>query len=436
MKQEFRIPEEAASVKGIADVIIIGGGFAGVSAALAASRAGKTVILLEKSVVLGGLGTLGHVCIYLPLDDGLGHRIYGGYAEEMLYTSITYSYNTLPENWQRGAKSSPTPGERYQTHFNIPACVMALDELMEKNHVCVVFDALFTKPIMDGSHCRGVIVETKSGSEVYLGKMIIDASGDADVMYRAGASCTEQKSIVSHWAYEVDSETLKEGLASGRAVDSFALRWIGLRPDADNSASELPRFYGTTSEGVNGYIQCSRKLARDFLKKHQRRDYAMLTLPTMAQFRTTRRITGQKELPLVPGAHLEDSVGCVINCLDSPAAVYEFPYGAVIDSHLTNLLAAGRIVAAGGIGWEIMRYIPGCVFTGQVAGTAAALAIDLGCTVQELPIVKLQELLSSTGVMIHMDEELRGNQGRPAYANAVEKFDPHIRNDNLAYSPH
>ena len=162
----------------------------------------------------------------------------------------------------------------------------------------------------------------------------------------------------------------------------------------------------------------------------------MLTLPTMAQFRTTRRITGQKELPLVPGAHLEDSVGCVINCLDSPAAVYEFPYGAVIDSHLTNLLAAGRIVAAGGIGWEIMRYIPGCVFTGQVAGTAAALAIDLGCTVQELPIVKLQELLSSTGVMIHMDEELRGNQGRPAYANAVEKFDPHIRNDNLAYSPH
>ena len=74
MKQEFRILEEAASVKGIADVIIIGGGFAGVSAALAASRAGKTVILLEKSVVLGGLGTLGHVCIYLPLDDGLGHR--------------------------------------------------------------------------------------------------------------------------------------------------------------------------------------------------------------------------------------------------------------------------------------------------------------------------------------------------------------------------
>lgn len=97
----------------------------------------------------------------------------------------------------------------------------------------------------------------------------------------------------------------------------------------------------------------------------------MLTLPTMAQFRSMRRITGLKELPLKSGEHLDDSVGCVMNSLDSLAAVYEFPYGAIIDSHLSNLFAAGRIVAAGGVGWEIMCYIPSCVFTGQAAGTAA-----------------------------------------------------------------
>lgn len=436
MKKGYLLPEESACVSGEADVLVVGGGFAGVAAALAASRAGKRVILLEKSIALGGLGTLGHVCVYLPLDDGLGHRIYGGLAEELLYTTVKYGYNTLPSQWHRGVQTVQLPCRRYQTHFNVPACIMALDELMEENQIQVVFDALFTRTIMEGNVCRGVVVETKSGCEAYLGKMVIDASGDADAMYRAGAKCVEQKSIVSHWAYELDQETLKAGLASGRAEDSFALRWIGLRPDADNSSSDMPCFLGTTSKGVNDYVHFSRALARSFLKKHQRRDYTMLTLPTMAQFRTTRRITGLKELPLKAGEHLDDSVGCVINCLDSPAAVYEFPYGAVIDSHLSNLFAAGRIVAAGGVGWEIMRYIPGCVFTGQVAGTAAALALDRGCTAQNVPVNELQVLLSSVGVMIHMDEELRGNDGRPAYSNPTEKFDPHIRNDNLAYSPH
>lgn len=436
MKSEFYLPEKTVHTSGEADVLVIGGGFAGVAAALAAARAGKSVILLEKSIVLGGLATLGHVCIYLPLDDGLGHKVYGGLAEELLYTSIKYSYNTLPEEWSQRPQRAPVSCGRYQSHFNIPACVMALDELMEENGVQVVFDALFTQPIMEGDTCRGVVVETKSGSEAYFGKMVIDTSGDADVMHRAGAACVEQKSIVSHWAYELDQETLKAGLDSGKAEDAFALRWIGLRPDTDNSKSELPRFYGTTSAGVNAYVKYSRSLARDFLKERQSPEYTMLTLPTMAQFRTTRRITGVQELPLKPGEHLEDSVGCVHNCLDSPASVYEFPYGALIDPRLDNMLAAGRIVAASGVGWEIMRYIPGCVFTGQVAGTAAALALDSGCTVQELPVDKLQKFLADTGVMIHMPEELRENVGQPAYLGPIDAFDPHVRNDNLAYNLH
>lgn len=429
-------PVRQVVVKGEADVLVIGGGFAGVAAAVAASRGGKKVILLEKNIALGGLGTLGHVCVYLPLCDGLGHKIYGGLAEELMYTAIRYGYNTIPAGWSRGQKAADPACGRYRSHFNVPACVMAMDELMEEHGVEVVFDALFSRPIMEGKRCAGVIVETKSGREAYLGRMVVDASGDADVMYRAGASCVEQPSIVSHWAYEVDRSTMEKGLETGQAIDAFALRWIGLRPDADNSKSEMPRYHGTTSEGVNGYVRYSRRLALDFLKEHQQKDYAMLTLPTMAQFRTTRRITGAAELVLEAGAHRPDSVGCVHNCLENPAAVYEFPYGAVIDPALENMLAAGRIVAAGGVGWEIMRYIPGCVFTGQVAGTAAALAIDHNTTVQDIPLPLLQRQLAQTGVMVHMDEQLRHNKGKPAHEDPTKQFDPHIRNDNLAYVPH
>lgn len=437
MKQTFIYePGRELPVWGNSDVLVVGGGFAGVAAAVSAARNGKQVTLIEKSIVLGGLGTSGHVCIYLPLCDGLGHKIYGGMAEELLYVAIKYGYNTLPAAWGPGRIQAGAAAGRYQSHFNIPACIMALDELLEEHQVQVVFDTVCCDTIMEGNTCQGIIVENKSGRGTYLADMVIDASGDADVMYHAGAACTEQKSIVSHWAYELDKDTLTQGLKSGDMIDAVALRWIGLRPDADNSKNELPRFRGTDSDGVNGYIKFSRKLALDFLKEHQRKDYAMLTVPTMAQFRTTRRIHGAKEFATTPGISIPDSIGCVINCLQNPAAVYEFPYGAIIDTDLTNVLAAGRIVAAGGEGWEIMRYIPACVFTGQAAGTAAAMALDDGCRVQDINVEHLAQKLSDTGVMIHMADPLRSNQGKAAYDNPTQKFDPHIRNENLSYSPH
>lgn len=433
----IKSPPAEIPIYGEADVLIVGAGFAGISAAVSAARAGQKVILLEKNAIPGGLATLGHVCIYLPLDDGLGHRIFGGMAEEMLHVSIRYGYDTLPDQWRQNSATAPVSSGRYQSHFNIPACVMALDEFLAENKVQVIYDALFSRPIMEGKVCKGVIMETKQGQVAFLGKMVIDASGDADVMHRAGAACEESTSIVSHWAYELDVKELPKAVESGRAFDAFSLRWIGLRPDADNSKTELPRFYGTTLDGVNRYIQYSRKIALDFLKEHQEPSYTMLTLPTMAQFRTTRHIVGAKTFETVAGVSIPDSVGCVSFGLHNPSSVYEFPYGAIIDSSLKNMLAAGRIVACQpGLGWEMMRLIPACVYTGQVAGTAAALALRLGCSVQDLPLSELQAALSATGIMIHMDDSLRDNASKIAYANPTAQFDSHIHNDNLAYKPH
>ncbi len=87
-------------VAGETDVLVIGGGLAGVAAAAAAARNGVKVTLLEKTIALGGLATLGHVCVYLPIDDGLGHRIYGGLAEELMQVCHRYSYDDIPECWK------------------------------------------------------------------------------------------------------------------------------------------------------------------------------------------------------------------------------------------------------------------------------------------------------------------------------------------------
>lgn len=417
-------------VAGEADVIVVGGGLAGVGAAVAAARNGMSVILIEKSFVLGGLATLGHVCVYLPLDDGLGHKIHGGLAEELLYVCCRYSYNTIPDCWKGGPSFVENPEGRYQTTFNIPACIMALDEFLEAEHVKVIFDTNFCLPIMEGNLCKGVIVENKSGRSAYLAKMVVDASGDADVLFRAGAECETQKNIVSHWTYEVDVEKIRNGNARD-VLHNVQMRWFGLRPDVDNSGSKLPTFYGTTCEGVNDYIKLSRSLALDYLKKNQRDGYAMMTLPFMPQFRMTRRLKGLKEMEAVLRVHVESSVGCVIHCLESPEEVYEFPYEALIDSRIENIVAAGRIVSAGGRAWEIMRFIPSCVLTGQAAGTAAAMAIKAGCSLQKVDIAALQENLAATGVMIHMTEELRNNK-RKSGKKALNI--PPINTDSLSYA--
>ena len=82
------------------DVLVCGGGFGGISAALAAARQGKRVILLEKEYILGGLGTAGIVTIYLPLCDGLGHQVSFGIVEELFRLSISMgAEDRYPANW-------------------------------------------------------------------------------------------------------------------------------------------------------------------------------------------------------------------------------------------------------------------------------------------------------------------------------------------------
>lgn len=82
------------------DVAVCGGGFAGISAALAAARNGSKTVLFEKQFMLGGLGTAGLVTIYLPLCDGYGHQVSFGIAEELLRLSIKYGAEIdCPKYW-------------------------------------------------------------------------------------------------------------------------------------------------------------------------------------------------------------------------------------------------------------------------------------------------------------------------------------------------
>ena len=434
-----RIVEEAREIPVMkeTDVIVIGGGIAGIAAAVAARRCGAAVTLIEKSVCLGGLATNGLVCVYFPLDDGAGNRLFGGLTQELLHTTIKYGYNTLPDCWKDGPARVENPTGRYQTTFNIPAAVLAFDELVQDEGIDVMFDTAFAAPIMEGNTIKGVLVENKSGRSAYLAKVFIDASGDSDLLYRAGVPTeTDPENICSSWTHEIDAAEFDKAYAAGGLVAAVPLRWFGLRPDVDNSHAVIPKFDGTDAAGRNAYIRLSRKLMLDYLKEHRREGYSFLTYPTQIQTRMTRRIIGKKELNCTDAyAYVDSSIGCVAHCMDNPAPVYEFPYEGLYSTAVTNVLAAGRMVSAGGRGWEIMRSIPQCALTGEAAGTAAALAVRGDGNVDHVDIKKLQEILLANGNILHCTKEMKEKEinFNDYHKNAKASGGLGIKIDSLSY---
>jgi hypothetical protein len=395
------------------DVIVVGGGIAGVSAALAARRKGCSTLIIEKSVMLGGLATLGLIAIYLPLCDGKGRKIIGGISEELLKLSIKYGYDNLPAEWLSG-NVSPETKARYRTNFSPPEFVIAMDKLMEEEGIDILFDTSFSSVIMEDGKCNGIIVENKSGRKGYIGKVIIDTTGDADVMVRAGAECAEADNWLSCWAFATNLDKMKEAVEAGDVSKGILLKWWGGINTGETAPKEYwggdkgvapatvkKKYIGTDAREVTKFIMDGRRLLLGGLNKSDVKNSSLLTLPGMAQFRTTRRICGHYELSESDVFnHFDDSIGCTGDWRKA-GPIFEIPYRTLIAPGIKNIITAGRTIASKGDAWEVTRVIPPAAMTGQAAGTAAAFAVHKDCNLDEVNVPDLQQELAKTGVMIH-----------------------------------
>ena len=151
MKNTIYEPAKNIDVLGRYDVVVVGGGIAGVSAALAAARAGAKICLLERFCALGGLATIGNVVIYLPLCDGKGHQVSGGICEELIKLSVDdepkerpgLRIGPVPACWAKGGDAEERKKHRYQTGFNPVTFMYKLERLLLKNHVKIYYDTRF-----------------------------------------------------------------------------------------------------------------------------------------------------------------------------------------------------------------------------------------------------------------------------------------------------
>lgn len=381
------------------DVLVAGGGIAGVSAALASARLGLHTILIEKTIIFGGLATSGLILVYLPLSDNQGNQVTFGIAEELLHASIKYGPGDIPFDWQ----NSKT-GSRYMTWFSPASFALALDKALIGAGVEIWLDTLVCESVIENDRIIGVEVENKSGRGFIGAKCVIDSTGDADIAYRAGVPCIEQDNWLSVWAIEASLDISQKAVSESSGSKLNNSRRLGGSDTGVGVPEGIGKFYGTKGKDVTEFVLEGRRLLREFYEKEQsrlnRNDIFPITLPSMAQFRTTRRIDGIKTLSTGDAfKHFDDCVGMVADWRGGKD-IWEVPYYTLVPKEIKGLLTAGRCISANGEAWQVMRVIQAAAHTGEIAGVAGAMSVKANMTPDKLDVKLLQKELKSRNFLL------------------------------------
>lgn len=382
------------------DIAVCGGGFAGISASLAAARQGKKVVLFEKQYMLGGLGTAGLITIYLPLCDGCGHQVSFGIAEELFRLSILHgAENMYPENWLDNIGSKKD--KRFEVQYNPQLFAILAEKLLLDEGVDILYGTYVVGVNVNEDKINYVITENKSGRLGYKVKSVVDATGDCDIAKFAN----------------LPTDTFKEGNSLAAWYYSFGKTGYKLNqlgcidvPNGERPKDNQVKTLGDKKiVGVDGgelseqTCLAHQSLYNDFLKKRQNdADLLPVTIATIPQVRMTRKIVGEYVLSdKEEHSYFENSIGMVSNW-KKRGPIYEVPFETLYNSKVKNLIFAGRCISVNEEMWDIMRVIPCCAVTGQAAGTAAAMTDDFS----KLNVKELQNVLKNGGVILHEKEIL------------------------------
>lgn len=379
------------------DILVCGGGFAGISAAIAAARQNKKVVLLEKSFMLGGLATSGLVTYYLPLCDGLGKQVSFGIAEELFHLSIKMgAEDRYPENWLDNIGTKTEKDNRFEVQFNPQLFAILTEQLLLNEGVEILYGSYAVATDVIDNKINAVIIENKSGRQAIKSNTVVDATGDCDIAHFAGADCEtfKQGNILAAWYYLIGK-------------NGYKLNPLGFcdipedQKTADYKENHLieRRFSGLDGVELSEMMQLSHaSTLNDIMKKRENDDSIFpVTIATTPQIRMTRKIVGEYTLhDTEMHKYFEDSIGMVSDWRKR-GPVYEVPFRTLYSSKIKNLIVAGRCTSVTDSMWDIMRVIPCCAVTGEAAGIAATLTDDFS----SLQIEKLQTILKNKGIFLH-----------------------------------
>jgi ribulose 1,5-bisphosphate synthetase/thiazole synthase len=392
------------------DVVVLGGGPAGISAAVSAARMGADVTLIEHYGYLGGQATGGLVILLCNLTDGK-NQIIRGFCQEI-----------VDELRAMGAASYLPEGVVFESE----AMKYLFDQLATKSNIKIYFHTLATAMIRNSKQAEYVITESKSGRNAIKGRIFIDATGDGDsaewcnIPYEKLGRDKLLPVTLTFRLGNVDIEKAKEFFMQNpkRIKDLIRVNdsnigvnlqdgWLATlnKSEVWFDAFFIKNIDTTNVEDLTYAEIKGRGIVRkivDAIKSLPGFEdlYLKDTAPQIG-CRESRRIIGEYVLRKENlDKRFENSIARARNMLSKENKSISIPYRCLIPEGVDNILFAGRCIAVSHEVLDLVREIPCCMATGQAAGTAAALAIKHGVNPGDVNIKELQESLVAQKVIL------------------------------------
>jgi hypothetical protein len=440
-----------------ADVVVVGGGPAGINAAIAAGRLGARTVLIERHGFLGGMSTAALVYPWMTFHTEKGEQVIKGIAQEIV--------DRLMERGGSPGHLRDTVGFVHTVTPYHPEIykVLAIDMLKEAG-VKLLVHSFVDGVNTEGDRIRSVRLTTKSGPIEVSGRMFVDASGDADVAYLSGAPTLTgrdgdkrtQPMTMKFRMRGVDLEKIKRYMIENpdnfyrktpiaeleqlplTGIQGFYSQWktanvpinrdqvlLFTGPADDEVLVNCTRVQGLDGTDVEDLTEAEEEGRRqvlmmaEFLQKSVPgfEKASISAVGSQIGIRETRRIEGLYSLTIddvVEGRRFDDVIaksGYPIDIHDPSGkgvtaawikgdGAYDIPYRCLVAKKIGNLLAAGRCISTTHEALATTRLTPSCMATGQAAGTAAALACAAGVSAAEVDVKRLQEELIREGAVL------------------------------------
>ena len=442
-------PARKIPLYGEYEVVVLGGGPAGIAAAVAAARAGRRTLLIERYGFLGGMGTAAGVTNFCGLHanvHGGMHRVVQGVASELL-TRID----------RLGGLNAPhlILGKILAQAYDTAAYKIAADDLVAAHKVELLFHALGAGVVMhDDRRIHALMVETKAGRQAVTASLFIDCSGDGDLAAWAGAAFEVGDNAGSMLFPSmmfrlngIDPEKAGEAWrtipalmeqAEAAGTHKFPRKAAIVRPQRSGiewrvNFTQLARADGKAINGLEpdeltrGEIDGRRQAVEAFAFLRTvpgfEKSY-IVDLPPQLGIRETRRVIGGHMLSgedVLGCASFDDSIGVNGWPMEQHVAgdvIFKFPpipesrgfnelpYRMLVPEGLDNLLVAGRCASMTHEGQSAARVSGGCFVMGEAAGTAAALALGGNTNPRDIAVEKLQQQLTRQGAFIGRGQDV------------------------------
>ena len=386
------------------DVVVAGGGPAGIAAAVAAARQGASTLLVERYGYLGGMMTGSWVTMVLGMGDG-ERQVIRGIAQEFR-DRLAPLGGCSPVGKCGGYK---VDAEMFQW--------LAIT-MLEEAGAQILLHSLVCGAAVESNCVRGLIVESKSGRQAILAKVAVDATADGDLAHLAGARCEKATHDVSlrMSLAGVDQEKVKAFQDEnpqrfdeliGRAKELAG----GVMPGTIRHVPDVDVTDASALTAIEIELRKAAWAGVFFLRENVPgyEDARLANTAPQLGVRESRRIVGQYTLTdedILASRRFPDSIGRSgvhmdgYKLYDVPGIEYDIPYRCLVPESVDGLLASGRCVSTGHEAHNTLRILATCILTGQAAGVAAALAASCGVQPRALPIATLQDALKGQGAYL------------------------------------